>query len=149
MKSKKPRKPRCDSPSEAVRYASAPPIRPPETVPLDESEMPFFLSVIEERPRADWTPHGVEVAAILARTMRQVVRLRDVARSEPPVVEGRKNPVFAMCSDAERNVISLRRSLGVHARSYGEATDIAKRNAAGLAAQQAGDQDDGLLARAN
>jgi hypothetical protein len=60
----KTRKARIDSASEAVRVmsAAAKTIAPPSNVPLDESDLPFFASVIAEFARSEWTAHQLELA---------------------------------------------------------------------------------------
>lgn len=147
------RKKRSDSNAEAVRYATAGEIVPPDTVPLSKECLPFFLAIIAEKPRADWSKHQIELAATLALTMRQHVKMRTELMSEDAVLVAANggpisNPKHGICAKLETNIIAMRRSLGIHARAHGEARDLAKRTRDGLSAQGE-PNDDGLLARPN
>jgi hypothetical protein len=111
------RKARIDSASEAVRVmsAAAKKIVPPDNVPLQKCDLPFFASVIAEFARSEWTAHQLELAAMLARTMadsnREQLALRkegSVAASErgTPVV----NPRKAVVQMHAASILSFRRS---------------------------------------
>ena len=56
---RKPRKARIDSASEAVRVMAkaVTEIQPPDNVPLDDEDRPFFRNVIAEYARSEWTAH--------------------------------------------------------------------------------------------
>ena len=70
------RKPRIDSTAEIVRImnAAAKEIVPPASVPLTPEEMGFFDNIVAEFARSELTAHKLEVVAILARTMADLVR---------------------------------------------------------------------------
>jgi hypothetical protein len=151
------RKARIDSASEAVRVMSAATktINPPSNVPLDETDLPFFASVIAEFARSEWTAHQLELAAMLARTMsdlnREQVALREegsVCMSEKgtPVVNPRKTVVQMHAA----TILSFRRSLALHARAHTrDLSDIAKRQGKAIAITADNPLDDGLIARPN
>jgi hypothetical protein len=153
----RPRKARIDSASEAVRVmsAAAKKIVPPDNVPLDETDLLFFASVIAEFARSEWTAHQLELAAMLARTMsdlnREQVALREegsVCMSEKgtPVVNPRKTVVQMHAA----TILSFRRSLALHARAHTrDLADIAKRQGKAIAIALDNPLDDGLIARPN
>lgn len=150
------RKTRIDSTAAAVKVARAAnkQINPPSNVPLDEGDLPFFASVISEFARSDWTPHQLELAAMLARTMADLESEQRLMRSEgsiamsekgTPVINPRKTAIQMHYS----NIHSARRSLSLHARAQnGEARDVGKRR--DMAKEIEGDVvSDDLLARPN
>lgn len=137
------RKPRVDSAEEQVRMMAAlaktGPITPPVNVPLDDIDLPFFYSVIDEFAKSEWTSHQLELAAILARNMADLTRESIDLRAEgsiiytekgTPVVNPRKT-IIQMCSST---ILAMRRSLALHAR--GKAGD---NRAAGRSASAAKD----------
>ena len=147
------RKKRSDSIAEAVRYATAKDVVPPVNVPMDDEDMTFFASVIEEFPRADWTAHQLELAAMLAKKMRSLRDNIEELRSEGEVVVTEKgtpmqNPRVGVVRMYDTSIMATRRSLAIHARARGEARDTAKRLRDGVSAQM-DDIDDDLLARPN
>lgn len=148
------KKARVDSVSEAVRIASAvsDDVAPPENVPLDAGDMPFFNNVISEYARAEWTAHQLELAAMLARTMADLVREQALLREEGGVAKSEKgtpvaNPRKAIVQMHASSILSFRRSLALHARAVkGEARDVAKRRDAAKDIEEAASVDDELLA---
>jgi hypothetical protein len=151
-----PKRPRIDSVAEAVRVMSTAPasIHPPSNVPMDDGDLPFFVSVIAEFARSEWTAHQLELAAMLARTMADLEREQRGLRDEgsvlmnergTPVVNPRKTVVQMHAS----SILSFRRSLSLHARAQGgEARDVAKRRAGTKSIEADMDGDD-LIARPN
>lgn len=147
------RKARSDSASEAVRYATAADVVPPSNVPLTAEDMPFFASVIDEFPRADWTAHQLELAAMLAQKMRLLRDEMKLLESEGAVLTTEKggfcqNPRLGAVRMWDTSIMATRRSLQIHARARSEARDKAKRVGDG-AASQGEANDDELLARPN
>jgi hypothetical protein len=148
------KKSRVDSVAEAVRIASAASeeITFPENVPLEEGDVPFFKNVIAEYARAEWSAHQLEIAAMLARTMADLVREQDLLRSEGAVAYSEKgtplaNPRKSIVQMHASSILSFRRSLALHARAIqGEARDSAKRRDAAKSIEDAADVDDALLA---
>lgn len=148
------RKARIDSADEKVRVmaSAASEILPPNNVPLDAGDMPFFQSVIAEYARADWSAHQLELAAMLARTMADLTREQQMLREEGGVAYSDKgmplaNPRKSIVQMHAASILSFRRSLSLHARGQqGEARDIAKRRDASKGIEDNANQDDDLLA---
>lgn len=151
----KSRRQRIDSPSAAVEVmmAAGKPVAPPSNVSLDPVDLPFFASVIAEFARSEWTAHQLEMAAMLARSMADLEREQRMLRAEgtvaktdrgTPVVNPRKTVVQMLAG----TILSMRRSLALHARAQGgEARDIGKRRSLAKDIEGASPLDDDLLAR--
>ena len=153
-----PKRQRIDSAAEAVRVASGVgrSISPPSNVPLDDSDLPFFASVIAEFARSEWTAHQLEIAAMLARTMADLEREQRDLRVEGSVMASERgtpvvNPRKAVVQMHASSILSFRRSLSLHARAQGgEARDVAKRRNQAKAIESDNPlDDDGLIARPN
>ena len=148
------KKSRVDSVAEAVRIASSAreEITLPENVPLEEGDIPFFKNVIAEYARAEWSAHQLEIAAMLARTMADLVREQDLLRSEGGVAKSEKgtpvaNPRKSIVQMHASSILSFRRSLALHARAIqGEARDSAKRRDTAKEIEAGASADDDLLA---
>ena len=151
------RKARIDSASEAVRVMAdaAREITPPSNVPLDDCDLPFFASVLAEFARSEWTAHQLELAAMLARTMADLAREQRELRDEGSVMVTEKgtpvvNPRKAVVQMHAGTILSMRRSLALHARAQGgDARDIGKRRAGAKGIEADNPLDDELFARAN
>jgi hypothetical protein len=151
------RKARIDSASEAVRVMSsaAKTIVPPDNVPLDKCDLPFFASVIAEFARSEWTAHQLELAAMLARTMSDLNREQIALRQEGAVSASERgtpvvNPRKAVVQMHAATILSFRRSLALHARAQTrDSADIAKRRSGAKAIEADNPLDDNLLARPN
>ncbi|MDX1032818.1 terminase small subunit [Sinorhizobium medicae] len=149
------RKARIDSAAEAVRVMAkaTTEIEPPANVPLDEEDLPFFRNVVSEFARAEWTDHQLELAAMLARTMADLVREQSLLRSEGGVAYSEKgmplaNPRKSIVQMHASSILSFRRSLSLHARGQqGEARDVAKRRGAAKEIEGDNPLEDDLLAR--
>ena len=105
-------------------------IMPPAHVPLDEEDKPFFENVIKEFARAEWTDHALELAALLARTLCDMERESRALRGEGSISYSEKgtpvpNPRKTIVQMHAGTVLSLRKSLGMDARSKAEGKDIA------------------------
>jgi hypothetical protein len=149
------KKPRIDSAAEQVKVMAAATkhITSPSSVPLEAKDQVFFQNVIDEFSRSEWTAHQLELAAMLARTMADLVDEQIAFRTEgsicytdkgTPVINPRKTAIQMHAS----TIMSMRRSLSLHARAQGgDQRDIAKRRS--MAKQIEGDNplDDDLLAR--
>lgn len=153
----KSRKPRIDSAAEQARVMSkaATQIYPPNTIPLEDSDLPFFANVIEEFARSEWTAHQLELAALLARTIADLNREQMSLREEGSVMTTEKgtpvvNPRKAIIQMHASTILSYRRSLGLHARAQGgDARDISKRRTKAKEIEAESPLDDDLLARPN
>jgi hypothetical protein len=149
------RKARIDSATEAVRVMAkaTTEIKPPVNVPLDETDIPFFRNVVAEFARSEWSDHQLELAAMLARTMADLVREQSLLRDEGGVSYSEKgtpvaNPRKAIVQMHAGSILSFRRSLALHARAVkGEARDTAKRNEAAKGIEGDNHLEDDLLAR--
>ncbi|KQV33133.1 MULTISPECIES: hypothetical protein [unclassified Rhizobium] len=149
------RKARIDSATEAVRVMAkaATEILPPANVPLDDADLPFFRNVVAEFARSEWTDHQLELAAMLARTMADLVREQGLLRDEGGVAFSEKgtpvaNPRKAIVQMHASSILSFRRSLALHARAMGgEARDTAKRREAAKEIEGDNPLEDDLLAR--
>lgn len=147
------RRQRIDSTAAAVRImqGSVREIAPPSHVPLDDCDWPFWENVVAEFARAEWTEHQLELAAMLARTMANLEREQRELRTEgyvsvsmrgTPVVNPRSVAVKGMTGD----ILSLRRSLALHARAKaGDNRDAAKQRDQAKAIEA--DLEDDLIAR--
>lgn len=149
------KKQRIDSTSEQVRVMSkaATQIHPPSTVPLEEGDLPFFVNVIEEFARSEWTAHQLELAALLARTVADLNREQLAMREEGTVLVSEKgtpvvNPRKTVIQMHASTILSYRRSLGLHARAQGgEARDVAKRRTMAKQIEADNPLESDLLAR--
>lgn len=158
------RKPRSDSVGEASRIlqGAAREVAPPNHVPLDDKDWPFWENVVAEFARADWTEHQLELAAMLARTMADLEENQRLLRSEGLLIirevkNGKDEVVKILSCENHRGravqtlmgqVLALRRSLALHARAQsGSNKDAAKKRAAnkGTESKAKGGNDD-LLA---
>lgn len=149
------RKARIDSAAEAVRVMAkaTTEILPPDNVPLDDEDGPFFRNVIAEFARSEWSAHQLELAAMLARTMADLVREQSLLRTEGGIAYSDKgtpvaNPRKSIVQMHASSILSFRRSLSLHARAQaGEARDAAKRRAAAKDIEGDNPLEDDLLAR--
>jgi hypothetical protein len=147
------RKSRIDSATEAVRIvqAAGKEIVPPAHVQLDECDLPFWRNVIAEFAKAEWTDHQLELAAMLARTMADLAREQVSLRGEGFISVREngtsvENPRARAVKSLTGDILSLRRSLALHARarSGDSRNDGARKEAA---KQIETSLDDDLLAR--
>lgn len=149
------RKARVDSAAEAVRIMAkaVTEIVPPANVPLDDGDMPFFHSVIAEYARSEWSAHQLELAAMLARTMADMVSEQIALREEGSIAYSEKgtpvaSPRKSVVQMYAGSILSFRRSLSLHARAQaGEARDVGARRAAAKDIESDNALEDDLLAR--
>lgn len=149
------RKARIDSAAEAVRVMgkATAKVVPPDNVPLDTEDLPFFYNVIAEYARSEWSAHQLEIAAMLARTMADLTREQKLLRDEGGVSYSEKgtpvaNPRKSIVQMHAGSILSFRRSLSLHARAQaGEARDVAKRRGAAKEIEGDNPLEDDLLAR--
>jgi hypothetical protein len=141
------------SPSTAVRImqGATRQIQPPSHVPLEDCDWPFFENVIEEFARSEWTEHAIEIAAMLSRTLADLEREQRTLRTEGMIAVREngttvENPRMRAVKSLTGDVLSLRRSLQLHARAkQGEIQKTGDRKAIGKAIEA--DMGDELLAR--
>lgn len=152
---RKPRKARIDSVSEAVRVMAkaTAEIAPPANVPLDSEDLPFFRSVIAEYARSEWSAHQLELAAMMARKMRDMNDVQRELRAEGYTSTASngapcQNPLVGALRMLDTSILATRRSLSLHARAQeGEARDVAKRRGGAKAIEADNPLEDDLLAR--
>lgn len=115
---------RIDSAAEAVRVMAKAgrEISPPSHVPMDEMDWPFWHNVVGEFARAEWTEHQLEVAAMLARTMANLEQEQRSLRAEGFIAVREngtsvENPRARAVKSLTGDILSLRRSLALHARA--------------------------------
>lgn len=129
-------------------------IEPPSNVPLTDEQVPFFASIIDETPISDWTPHTLELAALMARTMQQLEYETRAFALEDSVMFTEKgtavaNPRKSIIQMLTGSILSMRRSLAIHARGQGgekRDTDKRRNQASAIESALGHDGDDGLLA---
>ena len=146
------RRTRSDSTAMAVEAAQAPAASPPSNIELTEEEETFFASIIEEMARVEWTPHAIELAAMLARMMASLNEEQTRLREEETIVTQPSgtvvvNPRTRIVRGLLADIIAMRQSLQIHARAKnGEAHRVAARRDR---LKDAEGDSDGLLARPN
>ena len=154
---KKPPKPRIDSLSsiaEAV-LASGKVIRPPSDVKLNPQERVIFAELCSEFSKSEISAHKIRLLAMLSQLMHSRDREHTTLQAEGSVVENSHgnpitNPRTRVVTSLDASILSLRRSLGIHARDLagGDNRRVGLRRAHHKAyeAMLDGDDDD-LLAR--
>lgn len=147
------RKQRIDSSDAAVRImqGAQKEITPPVHVPLEASDWPFWHNVVAEFARAEWTEHQLEIAAMLARTLAMLEQEQRTLRAEGFIAVREngttvENPRARAVKSLTGDILSLRRSLALHARarSGDSRNDASRRDAAKELEQRL---DDDLIAR--
>lgn len=148
------RRKRIDSAAAAVEVMASAhkTIMPPAGVPLDADEVDFFSSIIAEAPKADWTDHQIDTAALLARAMAALVREQDALKAEGSIVakgangDPAENPRVGITAKLTSGILAMRRSLQLNtAAQKGDTRDTQKRRAMGRELEA--DLSDELLAR--
>lgn len=127
------------SPTSAIRIMQGAnrEIAPPGHVRLQDEDWPFWHSVLAEFARAEWTDHQLELAAFLARDMANLEREQFTLREEGSVMKTEKgtpvvNPRKAVVQATASTILSMRRSLSLHARAQGgEARRVGTRKERG------------------
>jgi hypothetical protein len=110
-------------------------IAPPGHVRMDDEDWPFWHSVIAEFARSEWTDHQLEIAGMIARTMANLEREQYLLREEGFIAVREngttvENPRSRVVKSLTGDLLSLRRSLSLHARARGgEAEKIGPRRA--------------------
>ncbi len=149
------RKQRADSITAQVEVMKAAlmDLQPPEHVPLTESDLPFWRSIIAEKPKVEWTDHDLEIAALLAMSMRKMGEQDVLLDDEGPVITTAggnmaQNPRGRVVADLHGRVIKYRQTLGIHNRGKnGEQRDVLKRRTHHDAVERNNPLGDDLLAR--
>ena len=146
------RRTRSDSTEVAVEAAQAPQVVPPSNIPLSDVELTFFVSIIEAMARVEWTPHAIELAAMLAHNMAALNDAQTRLAEEETIITQPSgtvvvNPRTRVVRGLLADIIAMRQSLQIHARAKnGEAHRVAARRDR---LKDAEGDSDGLLARPN
>ena len=128
-------------------------ITAPPTVPLADDDLPFFDAVIKEYAKSEWSQHQLEIAAMMARTMRDLeenqreLRVEGYIITRPSNGTTVENPRQRVVKSLTGDLLALRRSLGVHARAKAEPRDAAMQTQHLKGYEQDNPYDNGLLAR--
>ena len=100
-------------------------------------DWPYWHNVVAEFARAEWSEHQLELAAMLARTMANIEQEQRTLRAEGFVSVRENgtttdNPRSRVVQTLTTQILSLRRSLALHARARsGDTRADAVRKAAG------------------
>lgn len=128
----KPRKARTDSVANLIRLATTAntELAPPAHMTLEQDAWPFFHSIADEFARADWTPHRLSLAVMLARAMASVEENQRLLREEGTVVPDAKgvprvNPRLKVVDGQLSQVLAMRRSLAMTGRAMAGGTQKA------------------------
>ena len=110
-------------------------IAPPGHVGMGDEDWPFWHSVVAEFAKSEWTDHLLELAAMLARSMADLEREQHKLREEG-FIDVRQNgttvenPRSRVVKGLTGDILSLRRSLALHARARnGDNRDVGTRRA--------------------
>lgn len=129
---------------------------PPPHVKLTEADQPFWISIIAEKAKIEWTAHDLELAALLTIAMRRLTQEETTLAEEDAVVTTTggnlaANPRLRIVSDLHARVMKYRQTLGIHSRAKdGEARDAGRRRSQAKEAEYAAngtDEDEDGIAR--
>ncbi len=144
---------RIDGPTRAVEVLKAGmrEIALPSHIRVADEDWPFWHSVIGEFARSEWSDHQLELAALLARSMADLEREQFDLRAEGYVLVRPSgvtivNPRSRTVSRLLGEILSLRRSLALHARARGGDTrNIGRRSEIARKIEAANPLNDPLL----
>lgn len=153
------RRQRIDSAAGAVATMAAATrdLSPPAHVFLRPGDLPFWETVIAEKPKSEWTDADLIVAASLARAMADAEMIATMSVGQRGRVKDKVKPSFVINSISAvdklaRRIVTLRRALQLDNRSKnGEQRDVDRRREHARDVENGqnpmADDDDGLLAR--
>jgi hypothetical protein len=136
-----------------VMQAAVKDLSAPEHVPLTDADKPFWRSVLAEKPKSEWTDHDLELAALLAGSMRKLQAEEARLEDEGSVIttaggNPAANPRCRIVADLAARVLKYRQTLGIHNRGKnGEQRDVLKRREAAQEVERGNPLADDLLAR--
>lgn len=144
------RRTRSDSVQAATKAAQASAVQPPVHIPLNAEERIYFDGITGEFARSEWTSHQIDLAAFLARKMRQLSDETALLSDEGTVIETpggslKANPRVTVVKALSGSVLAIRRSLQLHGAVDGKPVERARRNRRLKEAES--DSDEPLLAR--
>ena len=116
------RKQRVDSKEQrvATMIAANREIKPPASMEFSDLDHENFNEIIDEFASIQWTNHTVKIAAILARTITDMIEDQEALREEGSVAYSEKgtpvaNPRRTACQGYASQIMNMRRSLALHA----------------------------------
>jgi hypothetical protein len=125
------RRQRIDSAAGAVATmaAAARDLSPPDHVRIRKGDMPFWDSVISEKPKSEWTESDMIVAANLARAMADAERVAGyTVVGGGNINQARLLETIEVSDKLARRIVTLRRALGLDNRAKnGEQRDVTRR----------------------
>lgn len=152
QKKKAPRKRRVDSKEAAVAAMVAEKvmlIEPPADMDFDERQEKVFDEVISEFAKVDWSDHTIRLAASLAMSLWMLQDAQRQLLDEGYTSESSRgtpciNPLVSATNMLSGQVMSLRRTLALHALAGAKTGDVGKRRAVnkGSADDAPTDEDD-------
>lgn len=133
-KERKSRKPRADSKEQAViaMIHADKQIDPPADMDLNAHQALLFHEVIDEFAKIDWSKHTIRLAAVLACALSFLQAAQDQLADESFTATSARgtpvaNPLIGVCQTLSGQVLSLRRSLALHAVAGVNKSDVGKR----------------------
>ena len=94
---------------------------PPAHITLDPCDLPHWRSIVAEFPPEQWSPHQLDLAAILARMMADLEREQRLCKEEGLIIIGtrggkRASPRGRCINGLVRQITDMRKSLGLAKR---------------------------------
>ena len=135
-----------------IMAKSVVPITVPSNVPLSETGIPFYHSVIDGFARSHWTENALEIAAMMASTMHDLDAEQQALREEGYIAVREngttvENPRTRTVKNLTFDLRSVRRSLGVNARAREAAHVASKKTQIAKAIEADNPLNDGLITR--
>lgn len=155
-KTKKPRRSPVNSPTgvAAAIVAGGKKITPPKSITLTTRERSIFADITAELSKSEISDHKLTLIAMLAQQMAALESEQVLLRREGSVLTNSHgnavaNPRATVCKSLTGTVLSMRRSLGIHARELagGDNRRTAIRRGHNMANETARDgyDDEGLI----
>lgn len=125
-------------------------LAPPQTIKLGEAEK-FWDNIISMKPKSEWTPHNLEIAAMLAKAMFRLDENNDKILEEGELIATDKgslsaNPRVAIIHGLHSQIKGWRQTLGLHDRGVnGEKRDADKRRSYAMDIENVNPLEDELL----
>ena len=110
-----------------AKQAAMKPLPLPQTISLTPLEMIHYEMICDEFARVELTRHKVELIGNLARAMRRLTEEEETLDSEGTVSTGAQggdilNPRVQSVEKLAQRIITMRRTLGIHAPAQGKKT---------------------------
>lgn len=149
-KARAPRKRRVDSKEAAVEAMIAEQvlvIEPPATMEFTVAQHVAFQEVIGEFAKMDWTPHTIRIAALLARSLVLMEEAQDNVITDGFTSTNARgtehmNPSVSALNIIASQVMTMRRTLALHATASAKTGDVGKRRAINRANADDSPEDD-------